>query len=114
MGAREAAVERSRYGNVSLAERPPRPVIESHTWDAEGRLLLEGSYQGPASVSLSLALRLLDSADSYLIGCSRDGTAFTATAGPPALPVVSTWTGAASAAVAGSAAISAAATTEPT
>jgi CDP-glycerol glycerophosphotransferase len=86
VGAREAAVERSRHGNVTLAERPPRPVIESHSWDTEGRLLLEGSYQDPASVSLALVLRLLDGADSYLAGCSRDGTRFTAAVPVNAMP----------------------------
>jgi CDP-glycerol glycerophosphotransferase len=80
------AVERSRYGNVTLAERPPRPVIEAHAWDAEGRLLLEGSYLGPPGAGLALVLRLLDGADSYPVACSRDGTRFAATVPVNAMP----------------------------
>ena len=86
VAAREVAVERSRYGNVTLAERPPRPVIEAHAWDAEGRLLLEGSYLGPAGAGLALVLRLLDGADSYPVACSRDGTRFAATVPVNAMP----------------------------
>ncbi len=85
-GVREVAVERSRYGNVTLAERAPRPVIDSHDWDATGQLLLRGSYLGPAEASLALVLRLLDGADSYAVGCARDGARFAATIPVDAMP----------------------------
>src|SRR5207247_475881 len=47
-GTREIAVERSRYGNVTLAERAPRPVLDEHSWSPKGSLLLRGSYRGQA------------------------------------------------------------------
>ena len=52
-GDREIAVERSRYGNVMLTERAPRPVLDEHSWSAEGSLLLRGSWRGPAGPAWS-------------------------------------------------------------
>ena len=46
-GDREIAVERSRYGNVTLTERAPRPVLDEHSWSAEGSLLLHGQLARP-------------------------------------------------------------------
>ena len=85
-GGREVAVERSRHGNVTLAERAPQPVIESHSWDAGGRLHMAGSYLGPAGASLALVLRLLDGADSYVVPCTRDGELFAAAVPVNAMP----------------------------
>jgi CDP-glycerol glycerophosphotransferase len=73
---REIAVERSRYGNVSLAEREPQPIIEAHTWSPEGRLLLQGSYLGAPGTTLDLVLRRIDATDEFAVACQRDGESF--------------------------------------
>jgi CDP-glycerol glycerophosphotransferase len=85
-GEREVAVERSRYGNVTLAERAPRPVIGEHTWEPEGRLLLRGSYQGPSGTGLELVLRRQDGADEYVVPCRRQGETFSAEIDVAAMP----------------------------
>jgi CDP-glycerol glycerophosphotransferase len=82
----EIAVERSRYGNVTLTERAPRPVLDEHSWSAEGSLLLRGSWRGPAGAPLELVLRCPDVGGEYVIGCQRDGERFSATAEPAAMP----------------------------
>ena len=45
---REIALQRSRYGYLSIVDRTPRPVIEHAEWTGPGRLTLRGSFQGPA------------------------------------------------------------------
>jgi CDP-glycerol glycerophosphotransferase len=109
---REAAVERARYGTVVLAEREPRTVIDSHTWDDAGALLLRGSYLGPAGVggtkpagpgpgpepgrdpgspggagaALELVLRCPDASMEHVVACAVDGERFTARIEPGAMP----------------------------
>ena len=85
-GDREIAVERSRYGNVTLAERTPRPVLDEHSWDAEGSLLVHGTWRGPAGAPLELVLRCPEVGGEYVIACRRDGDRFSATAEPAAMP----------------------------
>jgi CDP-glycerol glycerophosphotransferase len=85
-GSREIAVERTRYDNVMLAERAPRPVISEHAWDEAGTLALRGSYAGPAGAALDLVLRRVDAGDEYVIGCRRDGERFTAEVPVAAMP----------------------------
>jgi CDP-glycerol glycerophosphotransferase len=75
-GGRELAVERSRYGNVTLALRPPQPVIHEHFWGPEGRLLLGGSYLGPADDRLEAVLRCHDASAGHVVGCDRAGDKF--------------------------------------
>src|SRR5262249_501485 len=43
-GAREAVAGQSRYGDLVIAERAPRPVIDEHEWQPGGRLVLRGSF----------------------------------------------------------------------
>ena len=74
-GDREIAVERSRYGNVTLTERAPRPVLDEHSWSAEGSLLLRGSWRGPAGAALELVLRCPEVGGEYVIGCRGTVTA---------------------------------------
>jgi CDP-glycerol glycerophosphotransferase len=85
-GAREIAVERSRYGNVTLAERSPRPVLDEHSWSPDASLQLRGCYLGPAGASLQLVLRCPDAGGEYAIGCQRDGDRFSATIDAAAMP----------------------------
>jgi CDP-glycerol glycerophosphotransferase len=85
-GTREIAVERSRYGNVTLAERAPRPVLDEHSWSPEGSLLLQGSYRGPAGDGLDVVLRRMDGAEEHVIGSRRDGNRFSVTIDAAAMP----------------------------
>jgi CDP-glycerol glycerophosphotransferase len=83
---REVAVERSRYGNVTIAERDPRPVIAGHAWTGDGSLLLDGSYLAPAGDGLELVLRRQDAADECTVACERDGESFSARIDVAAMP----------------------------
>jgi CDP-glycerol glycerophosphotransferase len=75
-GAREVAVERSRSGTVTLTERAPRAVIDEHSWSPEGRLLLQGSYHGPAGSTLDAVLRSGDASMEHVVRCDRAGDRF--------------------------------------
>ncbi len=85
-GAREIVVERTRHGNVTLAERDPRPVIDGHSWSPEGSLALAGSYLGPPGSILDLVLRNTDTSDEYTVRCERDGDRFSARIDVGAMP----------------------------
>ncbi|MBO0774936.1 MAG: CDP-glycerol glycerophosphotransferase family protein, partial [Actinobacteria bacterium] len=86
LDGREIAVERSRFGNVTLTERAPQPVIAEHSWTEDGCLQLRGSYLGPAGEPLELVLRRHDGANEYAVGCQRDGDAFSAAVDVAAMP----------------------------
>jgi CDP-glycerol glycerophosphotransferase len=83
---REVAVERARYGTVVLAEREPRAVIDSHSWDGAGALLLRGSYRGPFGGGLDLVLRCPDASVEHVLACDVDGERFSARIEPGAMP----------------------------
>jgi CDP-glycerol glycerophosphotransferase len=74
-GRREAVVGRSRYGDLVMAERTPRPVIDEHEWHQDGRLMLRGSFLG-AKGSYETVLRRIGSSDAHVIGFLRDGDRF--------------------------------------
>jgi CDP-glycerol glycerophosphotransferase len=76
-GAREVSVEQSRYGDVMIASRTPKPVIEEHSWSPAGELLLRGSYQGPADSDLETVLRLRASGVEHVLPWQCDGERFT-------------------------------------
>ena len=71
-GGREAVAGRSRYGDFVLSERSPRPVIDEHEWQPDGRLVLRGSFLGAglpgAADRYETVLRRIGSADSHVIG----------------------------------------------
>jgi CDP-glycerol glycerophosphotransferase len=83
--SREVAVERSRHGNVTLVRRVPRPVIDEHSWSAEGRLLLQGSYLGQADDGLEAVLRSSDASMEHVISCDRAGDRFAVLIDAPAM-----------------------------
>ncbi|HZC42334.1 MAG TPA: bifunctional glycosyltransferase family 2 protein/CDP-glycerol:glycerophosphate glycerophosphotransferase [Streptosporangiaceae bacterium] len=85
-GELEIAVERTQYGNVALAERAPRPVIDEHSWTADGTLVLRGSYPGPAGDGLELLLDRRDASDQHPVPLQRDGDRFSAEVRPGAMP----------------------------
>ena len=74
-GRREAVVGRSGYGDLVMAERTPRPVIDEHEWQPDGRLVLRGSFLGAAG-SYQTVLRRVGSSDAHVIGFGRDGERF--------------------------------------
>jgi CDP-glycerol glycerophosphotransferase len=84
-GGREVAVERARYGTVVLAERLPRPVIESHAWDTAGSLLLQGSYLGDAA-GLAAVLRCPDASMEHVLACDVSGGRFSVRVPAAAMP----------------------------
>src|SRR5689334_23260096 len=73
-GGWEAVAGPSRYGDLVIAERTPRPVIDEHEWRPGGRLVLRGSFLGaglPGAESgdrYETVLRRAGSADSHVIG----------------------------------------------
>ena len=78
-GAREAVVGQSRYGDLVIAERAPRPVIDEHEWQPGGRLVLRGSFLGAGlapDARYETMLRRIGSADSHVIGFAVDGERF--------------------------------------
>jgi CDP-glycerol glycerophosphotransferase len=75
-GAREVSVEQTRYGDVMIVQRTPKPVIEEHSWTPAGELLLRGSYQGPASGDLETVLRLRGSSFEHVAGWQLHGERF--------------------------------------
>ena len=84
-GGREAVVGQSRYGDLVIAERTPRPVIDEHEWQPDGRLVLRGSFLGaglPGAGSsgggdrYETVLRRIGSADSHVIGFQVEGERF--------------------------------------
>jgi CDP-glycerol glycerophosphotransferase len=84
-GRREAVVERSRYGDLVMAERTPRPVIDEHEWQPDGRLVLRGSFLGAAG-PYETVLRRIGSSDSHVIGFRREGERFSVEAALDAMP----------------------------
>ncbi|MGO9728537.1 MAG: glycosyltransferase family 2 protein, partial [Streptosporangiaceae bacterium] len=77
LGNREIGVERTRHGNVIIVSRNPRPVIDQHAWDEDGRLTLAGSFPAAAEGRYEALLRRKGSTDQHLLGFTRDGDRFT-------------------------------------
>ena len=84
-GGREAVAGQSRYGDLVMAERSPRPVIDEHEWQPDGRLVLRGSFLGAGLSGAGLpgggtryetVLRRIGSGDSHVIGFQVEGERF--------------------------------------
>jgi CDP-glycerol glycerophosphotransferase len=78
-GSREAVAGRSRYGDLVISERTPRPVIDEHEWQPGGRLVLRGSFLGATGdpgTRYETVLRRIGSADSHVIGFTIEGERF--------------------------------------
>jgi len=84
-GGREAVVGQSRYGDLVMAERTPRPVIDEHEWRPDGLLVLRGSFFG-AGGSYETVLRRIGSSDSHVIGFRLEGERFSIEADLDAMP----------------------------
>jgi len=75
---RELAVGWSRYGDLVISDRAPRPVITEHAWEPGGRLRLSGHHAGPAAALRSVVLQRHGSSERHRLACHRDGESFTA------------------------------------
>ena len=92
-GGREAVAGQSRYGDLVIAERTPRPVIDEHEWQPDGRLVLRGSFLGAGLPGAGLAgdryetvLRRIGSADLHVIGFQVEGERFSVEVDPDRMP----------------------------
>jgi len=72
--AREVAVLHTRDGNLSIAERTFRPVIETEEWTEDGVLILRGTYLGPGD--LVTVLRRRGTGDLHTFPFEQDGDRF--------------------------------------
>ena len=84
-GGREAVVGQSRYGDLVMAERTPRPVIDEHEWQPGGLLVLRGRFLG-AGGSYETVLRRIGSSDAHVIGFRLEGERFSIEADLDAMP----------------------------
>jgi len=84
-GDREAVVGQSRYGDLVMAERTPRPVIDEHEWRPEGRLVLRGSFGGSGG-PYETVLRRVGSSDAHAIAFDLAGGRFSVEADLERLP----------------------------
>jgi hypothetical protein len=91
---REVVVGRSRYGDLVMAERTPRPVIESYSWQPEGRLELRGSFLGASSGALEgdyeIQFRRVGSGDAHVLPLQLRGERFTLIADVERMPFFGT------------------------
>ena len=82
-GGREAVAGQSRYGDLVIAERTPRPVIDEHEWRPDGHLVVRGSFLGAGLSGAApgdqyeTVLRRIGSADSHVIGFAVRDERFT-------------------------------------
>ncbi len=76
-GGREIAVSWSRYGDLVISDRAPRPIISEHAW-VRGRLRLRGRYNGPAAALAGVVLQRQGSSERHRLACTREGEHFTA------------------------------------
>ena len=86
IGGREIVAGRSRYGDLVMAERTPRPVIDSYSWQPEGRLELRGGFFGAASAAYEVVFRRIGSGDAHVLPLHLDGERFTLTADVGRMP----------------------------
>jgi CDP-glycerol glycerophosphotransferase len=77
-GLREVALTGNRDGDLVISQRPPHAVIAAHTWSADNRLQLRGSYAGAEGALGGLVLRRHGSGEQHLLPCHHDGEHFTA------------------------------------
>ena len=85
-GGREIAVGRTRYGNLVISERTPRPVIDAYSWRPDGFLELSGSLLGREGQQLEAVLCRRGSGDRHSFAVHRDGERFTIEIGVAQVP----------------------------
>ncbi len=76
-GGREIAVGRSRYGDLVISERTPRPVADTYAWRDDGCLELGGRLLGREGEQLEAVLCRQGSGERHTFPVHRDGERFT-------------------------------------
>ena len=76
-------MHRTRYGNVTLVERPFRPVVTGIEWSPAGVLTLKGSFRGPTG-EYEVVIRSRRGGEFYMVPLRHDAEAarFTAELSP--------------------------------
>ncbi|HEX4654108.1 MAG TPA: CDP-glycerol glycerophosphotransferase family protein [Mycobacteriales bacterium] len=69
---REIALQRSRFGYLSVVDRSPRPVIQQAAWTSDGELTLSGTFQAPPG-DYELLLQRRRGSDERLYPFDVDG-----------------------------------------
>ena len=75
---REIAVERSRYGYLSIVDRSPRPVITEAGWESTGELVLTVSSSAPVPAD-RLVLSRRRGSEEHTVPLVPDGAGFACT-----------------------------------
>ncbi len=86
-GGQEYALERTRYHNAILVRRPPRPVIDEHSWDQDGQLTLSGRFPAVVPGRAEVLLRRQAATEQHAVPLHRDGDRFTVTIPATRMPV---------------------------
>ncbi len=60
-----------------IVRRGLRPVIEEHSWSADGRLTLRGRYPATVAGPFEAVLCRRSSTEQHVVACERDGDRFT-------------------------------------
>jgi CDP-glycerol glycerophosphotransferase len=84
---REVVVERGIYGDASIAVRDEVPVIDQHSWSADGALTLSGRYAGARGQDLEAVLERKTSTERHVLDVRRDGDRFTLVIEAAGMPV---------------------------
>ncbi|HEX3489239.1 MAG TPA: bifunctional glycosyltransferase family 2 protein/CDP-glycerol:glycerophosphate glycerophosphotransferase [Streptosporangiaceae bacterium] len=83
---REIVVERTRYGHAAIAVRGEVPVIDDHSWTADGRLILSGRFAGLGGEPFEAVLSRKTSTERHVAPMIRDGERFTITIDAASMP----------------------------
>ncbi|PKK12652.1 bifunctional glycosyltransferase family 2 protein/CDP-glycerol:glycerophosphate glycerophosphotransferase [Thermomonospora sp. CIF 1] len=81
----ELALLRSRFGNLRVVLRTPRPVVTGAKWSGDDELTLEGTYCGSDRPS-HLLLRHQRFAETFRLPLAWDGDRFAVSFRPAAMP----------------------------
>jgi CDP-glycerol glycerophosphotransferase len=87
VGRDEIAVEQTRYGNVMIVRRAPRPVVDEHTWSEDGTLTLRGSYADLPGRDLEAMLYRQRTSEVQVVPVQREGDRFSVSIPAAGMPV---------------------------
>jgi CDP-glycerol glycerophosphotransferase len=90
VGGDEIAVEQTRYGNVMIVRRAPRPVVDEHTWSEDGTLTLRGSYADLPGQDLEAMLSRQRTSEVQVLPVQREGDRFSVSIPATGMPVFGT------------------------
>ncbi|MDK1473877.1 CDP-glycerol glycerophosphotransferase family protein [Streptomyces sp. 549] len=82
--ARELALHRNAPGHLLISDRIVRPLVDEVSWQADGTLVLGGTYPGDSDVPVALVLRHRAHHELKQVPLTRTGDRFTARVTPAA------------------------------